>query len=535
MDPAGRTAEALAVVDGRIAAVGPDAALRRWIGPRTRVIDLRGRTVTPGFGDAHVHPVTSGLDRLRCDLTGSRASTAYLDAIAVVRRVAPGRGVDPRQRLVDGRLPGWHRRSRRSRSDRARSARLPRELATGTRPGSTAVALARAGITATTPDPRDGRIERDADGTRDRARSRRVPRVPVVRTSCHRTRTRSSSRRSGSPRRSSTRSGSPTGRTRRSSPRPMSRTRRWPTAASSTARVVGALGWDETRGDEQIEELVERRAATARPRYAPTSVKFFADGILENFTGAVLEPYLDRDGLPTSNRGDSLIEPAVFGAAVARLDALGFQVHVHAIGDRAVRDALDAIEVARRANGPSDTRPQIAHLQLVHPDDIGRFRGARRRGRRPGRTGPCSRTRWSELTIPFVGSRTGRPDVSVRRRCCEPARRSRWGRTGASRRRTRCSRWRWRSSASATSTAAGGRRSCPTSGSTSTTRWRASPWARPGSTTSTARSDRSRSARRPTSWCSIVTCSIVAAGAIGEARVVATFIDGERGVRGPPG
>ena len=56
-------AEALAVVDGRIAAVGPDAALRRWIGPRTRVVDLRGRTVTPGFGDAHVHPVTSGLDR----------------------------------------------------------------------------------------------------------------------------------------------------------------------------------------------------------------------------------------------------------------------------------------------------------------------------------------------------------------------------------------------------------------------------------------------------------------------------------------
>ena len=141
-----------------------------------------------------------------------------------------------------------------------------------------------------------------------------------------------------------------------------------------TARVVGALSWDETRGPEQIEELLERRARTARPRYEPTSVKFFADGILENFTGAVLEPYLDRDGLPTSNLGDTLMEPAAFGAAVTRLDALGFQVHVHAIGDRAVRDALDAIEVARRANGASDTRPQIAHLQLIYPDDLVRFR-----------------------------------------------------------------------------------------------------------------------------------------------------------------
>src|SRR4051794_10834414 len=61
MDPARRMADALAIVDGRITAVGADAAVRRWIGPRTRVIDLRGRTVTPGFGDAHVHPVTAGL------------------------------------------------------------------------------------------------------------------------------------------------------------------------------------------------------------------------------------------------------------------------------------------------------------------------------------------------------------------------------------------------------------------------------------------------------------------------------------------
>ena len=69
-----------------------------------------------------------------------------------------------------------------------------------------------------------------------------------------------------------------------------------------------------------------------------------------------------------------MIDPEALGAHVARLDALGFQPHFHAIGDRAVREALDAVEAARRANGTTDTRPHIAHIQVIHPDDIGRFR-----------------------------------------------------------------------------------------------------------------------------------------------------------------
>ena len=100
-------------------------------------------------------------------------------------------------------------------------------------------------------------------------------------------------------------------------------------------------------------------------------------------------------------------------------------------------------------------------------------------------------------------------------------------------RRTRCSRWRSRSTGSRTSAAARSRRSCPTSGSTWSTRWRRS---RPGpraSTTSSTRSARSRSARRPTSSSSTATCSIAGAGAIGEARVVGTFVDGDAGLRGP--
>ena len=79
------------------------------------------------------------------------------------------------------------------------------------------------------------------------------------------------------------------------------------------------------------------------------------DGVLENFTGAVLEPYLGRDGRPTDDLGSSQVDPDALCGYVTRLDALGFQAHIHAIGERAVREALDAVEAARRANGPSPT------------------------------------------------------------------------------------------------------------------------------------------------------------------------------------
>ena len=126
------------------------------------------------------------------------------------------------------------------------------------------------------------------------------------------------------------------------------------------------------------------------------------DGVCENFTAAVLEPYLDADGHPTENRGISFVDPELLKDAVTRLDALGFQVHFHAIGERAVREALDAIEAARTANGMNDTRPHVAHIQVVHPDDLPRFR----------RLGAVANAQplWAaherqmdDLTIPFLG------------------------------------------------------------------------------------------------------------------------------------
>lgn len=140
-----------------------------------------------------------------------------------------------------------------------------------------------------------------------------------------------------------------------------------------TAKVVGALWWDRSRGEEQIADLVERRARAAAAGFDAGSIKIMQDGVCETYTAAVIDPYLDRHGHPTDNRGLTFIPAADLARYVQLLDAEDFQVHVHALGDRAVRDSLDAIEHAVTTNGRRGNRHHLAHVQIVHPDDVPRF------------------------------------------------------------------------------------------------------------------------------------------------------------------
>jgi hypothetical protein len=137
--------------------------------------------------------------------------------------------------------------------------------------------------------------------------------------------------------------------------------------------VVLAQLWDNHRGLEQIDELLEGRADAASNGLQAGSVKLFVDGIIENGTAVMVEPYLDADGLPAANHGIPMIEPELLHRAVLELDRLGLQCHFHAIGDGAVRLALDALQAARDATGAADQRHHLAHIETVHPDDIGRF------------------------------------------------------------------------------------------------------------------------------------------------------------------
>jgi predicted amidohydrolase YtcJ len=178
-----------------------------------------------------------------------------------------------------------------------------------------------------------------------------------------------------------------------------------------TARVVGALWWDRHRGLEQVDDLLARREAgpvAGSGSFHPTSVKIMIDGVLENFTGALLEPYCEPGGGHTDNTGLTYLDRAELAEAVTTLDRHGFQVHMHAIGDRAVRDALDAVAAARSANGIADHRHHIAHIQLMTPEDRARFAVL-------DVVANCQ-AYWAQmepqmerLTIPFLGAdRTGR-------------------------------------------------------------------------------------------------------------------------------
>ena len=230
--------------------------------------------------------------------------------------------------------------------------------------------------------------------------------------------------------------------------------------------MIGALWWERDRGAEQIPELVARRAEGQVGRFAPTTVKIMQDGVAENFTAAMLEPYLGHDGCATDNSGLSFVDPVALRDHVTQLDAAGFQVHFHALGDRAVREALDAVEAARDANGETDGRHHLAHLQVVHPDDLPRFARAGRGGQHAAAVG---RSRAPD----------GRADDPVPRRTTRvvavPVRRPAAGRsqlwppaaTGRSAARTR--------SRASTSPSTGSPRATTTSRSTPTTGSRSRP------------------------------------------------------------
>jgi predicted amidohydrolase YtcJ len=373
VDAARRWGQAVAVREGRIVAVGTDDDVRELIGPKTEVHDLNGRMLLPGFQDAHVHPPSSGVEMLQCNLTEcysredcERAVASYVATNPDVEWVRGGGwsmdsfpGGTPTKGILDRIVPD-------------RPVALTNRDGHGTWVNSRALEIA--GITDETPDPPDGRIERDARGNpagvlHEGAMTLVEKLMPPISEEEWTEGLRVAQRHLHSLGITAWQDAIVGG--------PYDTLQTYMTVADRgelTARVVGALWWDRHGDEEQVGELLARRERGSVGRFRATTVKIMQDGVIEDFTAGVIEPYLDRDGTPTSNRGMSFVEPELLKRVATRLDAEGFQVHIHAIGERAVREALDAIEAARRANGMNDHRHHIAHIQVVHPDDIGRFR-----------------------------------------------------------------------------------------------------------------------------------------------------------------
>lgn len=360
---------AVAVTDGRITAVGSDDEVRAAAGPATEVVDLAGRLLLPGFTDAHAHPVQGGVERLGCDLTGAADAA---DALERVRQYAITR---PELPWITG--GGWLKEHFAGGLPTA--AQL--DAAVADRPVMlrdnshhavwvNTAALRVAGVEAagtlheeemdlvTVHLPPESLAEQ-VDGLLEAQRYLHSLGVTgwqdaiVGAYAGHADPTDAYLAVAGDGR--------------------------------LTARVVGALWWPRGVTSDQVPDVVDdlarrrRRVAQALPdgRFRATSVKVMQDGVVESRTAGMTEPYFDSAGgcrCGEPQRGLSYVEPQVLRQAAVALARSGFQLHVHAIGDRAVREALDALAAALAdpQAGP-DLRHHVAHLQVVDPREVARF------------------------------------------------------------------------------------------------------------------------------------------------------------------
>ena len=360
-------AEAVAIDGGRIVFVGDSQGAEDYIDSDTRVVDLDGRMLLPGFHDSHVHPMAAGTRVFRCQLGGLSWPDEVLDEIrdcaAVLEADEWFRGVDLDDALFeDGSL---HRE--------LLDEILPANVAvitndSGFRIWTNSLGLSAVGLTAESPDPEYGAYVRDpATGELTGvllgpASAGLYRMIPPASTS----KLRESLRRI-------TKIMHSFGIT--SANEAQIRTEHWEAyvqadkAQEMQLRVQGSQYWDPERGLDQLAEMLERRDSTPGHRFQADAVKFFLDGDTLARTAALLEPY---SVFPDAH-GKLAFDPDVLDSVATRLDAEGFQLHFHAVGDAAVRQALDAIESAIETNGPRDRRHQLAHIVLIDPADLPRF------------------------------------------------------------------------------------------------------------------------------------------------------------------
>ena len=371
---------AVAVTGGRITAVVPEADAHELIDERTRVVQLGGALLSPGFQDAHIHPVGAGVELLQCNLT---EATDAADTVARVRAYAEANPEEPW--ILGG---GWS-------MDHYPGGAPIRALLDEVVPDRPVLLLSRdhhstwansaairlAGIDASTPDPADGRIEREADGSPagtfhegagDLFAAVRPPVDPEL-AYAGLLRAQRELLALGITGWQDAMVGGSIGGV----PDPIDAYRRALAEDELVVHVVGAQWWERSRGIEQVDEMTARREAVAalgrEDRLSLGTTKIMVDGVAENQTAAMLTPYRDVHGHDTHNHGLSFVDPALLQGYVTALDAAGFQVHFHALGDRAVREALDALDTARAANGPTDGRHHLAHLQVVEESETARF------------------------------------------------------------------------------------------------------------------------------------------------------------------
>jgi len=375
LDSKERRAQSLAVGGGTILYVGDDAGVEAFVGPESRVIELGGKMVLPGFIDSHSHPSGALIQAVAVSLYDLRSLEQYLEA---VRRFAEE---NPDKQAVRG--SGWSNAlfpvtgPMKEDLDAVVSDR-PVQLGSGDGHSSwvNSKALELAGITRDTPDPEGGVIERDpstgeATGTLRESATGLVAAVLPPFTM--------EERMAGllAFQEMAAKDGVTTARVAAIGlsaagdldPSEVVAYERLESEGKLRVRFRGSLLLPPDAPVERIRELVAERERQKEGLFEIDAVKIFVDGVVEGETAYLLEPYVHRPDY----RGELLWDPDHLKEMVAAADREGFIVHIHAIGDAATGLALDAFQFAREKNGPRDARHQVTHLQLVTPSDVKRF------------------------------------------------------------------------------------------------------------------------------------------------------------------
>lgn len=359
-------AEAIAIRDGRIVTVGASDAVAAMASGDTRVVDVQGRRVVPGFNDAHWHlPIRQVIDlagagsvaeiRRRLEAGSTRVAG---DGWVLGRGWGPSDFPDnqPHRRHLDAAFPD-------------------RPVLLTDRDGHQVVVngrgLAMAGITRDTPDPPNGRIGRDADGEptgllQEAAMALAQKTLPSITPDEAYGAVIGELSKAAAFGLTSVQDagGSDPGNLRRDAYERAAREGRLP------IRVRMAMPFERDVTPARLAELVQLRDGHRDEWLSFGIVKGMLDGTVDGHTAAMLEPYADRpreSGLP-------MWDQETLNRAVAAYDKAGLQIELHAVGDRAIRMALDAYQHAARVNRTTERRHRIEHVEVPSPADLPRFR-----------------------------------------------------------------------------------------------------------------------------------------------------------------
>jgi len=358
-------ATALVIHAGRIAYVGDDAGAKPYIEKGARVLDLHGKMVMPGFHDAHIHPMSGAMRLIGCKL-------GDINTLAQLRiRLRAEASAKHAWVFCNGVPDALGRGLTRAEFDRLVPDR-PAFVRTfdGFTAWANSKAFAAAGIDPEGTAPVMEGLERDPKTHRltgllkGDATSLVRNKVPPPTEAEYREALRRASAIANS-------FGITSMFDAVVDPDMLQAYHDADIAGQLTVRMVAAQRVDTELGVAQVDDFIKRRDAVQGKRFRADAAKIFMDEEIFEHTAAMLAPYADAP----DSRGPVYTQEQIagFDAIVTRLDAEGFLIHFHAMGDAAVRTALDALEQAEHTNGPEDRRHQVAHDGVVDPADIPRF------------------------------------------------------------------------------------------------------------------------------------------------------------------